>query len=229
MKSASASRSSKVTMRTPSCAARAGCTYGSKAMSRTPNAERRWATRTPMRPRPTMPTVLSATSTPVYFERFQAPALSASFAGTMFLAAASRRPTASSAALTMFEVGALTTMTPACVAALTSTLSRPTPARAMTLSRGAAAMASASTCVADLTRIASTSVIAASSAPRSAPSQVRISKSGPRASTVAGDNSSAMRTRAFVTDTSLRGSDSRVLGPGLPANDLQLSGHVTMR
>ena len=33
----------------------------------------------------------------------------------------------------MLEVGALTTMTPAWVAALTSTLSRPTPARATTL------------------------------------------------------------------------------------------------
>ena len=40
----------------------------------------------------------------------------------------------------MFEVGALTTMTPAVVAALMSTLSSPTPARATTLSTGAAAM-----------------------------------------------------------------------------------------
>ena len=37
-----------------------------------------------------------------------------------------------SAALVMLEVGALTTMTPALVAASTSTLSRPTPARATT-------------------------------------------------------------------------------------------------
>ena len=35
----------------------------------------------------------------------------------------------------MLEVGALTTITPFWVAALTSTLSRPTPARATTLSR----------------------------------------------------------------------------------------------
>ena len=48
----------------------------------------------------------------------------------------------------MLEVGALTTMTPAWVAALTSTLSRPTPARATTLSCLAAASASASTLVA---------------------------------------------------------------------------------
>ena len=43
-------------------------------------------------------------------------------------------PTVSSAAEMMFEVGAFTTMTPAVVAALMSTLSSPTPARAMTLS-----------------------------------------------------------------------------------------------
>ena len=43
-------------------------------------------------------------------------------------------PTVSSAAEMMFDVGALTTMTPAVVAALMSTLSRPTPARATTFS-----------------------------------------------------------------------------------------------
>ena len=49
----------------------------------------------------------------------------------------------SSAAEMMFDVGALTTMTPAAVAALMSTLSRPTPARATTLRRVAAALATA--------------------------------------------------------------------------------------
>ena len=78
---------------------------------------------------------------------------------------------ASSAAEPMFEVGALTTMTPACVAAGTSTLSSPTPARATTLRRRAAAIASASTFVAERIRIASTSAMAGSSSARSAPSQ----------------------------------------------------------
>ena len=41
-------------------------------------------------------------------------------------------PTVSSAAEMMFDVGAFTTMTPAVVAVLMSTLSRPTPARATT-------------------------------------------------------------------------------------------------
>src|SRR6476646_7085396 len=101
----------------------------------------------------------------------------------------------------MFDVGALTTITPACVAALMSTLSRPTPARAMTLRFFAAAMASASTCVAERIRIASTSAIAESSWERSAPSVWRISKSGPRASTVAGESSSARSTTGLVLVT----------------------------
>jgi hypothetical protein len=65
-------------------------------------------------------------------------------------------------------------MTPAWVAAFTSTLSSPTPARATIFSRVAAASASASTLVAERTRIASTSTIADSSSPRSAPLHWRI-------------------------------------------------------
>ena len=72
---------------------------------------------------------------PVNLLRFHSPSLSAAFAGATCRAAASIRATASSAAETMLEVGALTTITPLCVAARTSTLSRPTPARAMTLRR----------------------------------------------------------------------------------------------
>ncbi len=94
----------------------------------------------------------------------------------------------------MLEVGALTTITPAWVAALTSTLSRPTPARATTFSFFAAASASASTLVALRIRIASTSAMAGISSARSAPLACRISKSGPSASTVAGLSSSAIRT-----------------------------------
>ncbi len=57
----------------------------------------------------------------------------------------------------MLEVGAFTTMTPALVAVSTSTLSRPTPARAMTLRFFEAAMASASIFVAERMSTASTS------------------------------------------------------------------------
>jgi hypothetical protein len=77
---------------------------------------------------------------------------------------------ACSAAETMFEVGALTTITPRAVAAGTSTLSSPTPARATILSRVLAAITSASTLVAERTSSASASATAASSAGRSVPS-----------------------------------------------------------
>ena len=126
-----------------------------------------------------MPTVFSYSSMPVYFDRFHSPFFSAAWAGETCRAAASISATASSAAETMLEVGALTTMTPDWVAAFTSTLSRPTPARATTFSRRAAASASASTLVAERTRIASTSAIAGSSSARSAPLQLADLEVGP--------------------------------------------------
>ena len=58
-----------------------------------------------MRPKPTMPTFFSSSSTPPYLLRFQAPFFRASLAGAMLRAQASSRPTASSAALVMLEVG----------------------------------------------------------------------------------------------------------------------------
>src|SRR3954464_10816093 len=101
----------------------------------------------------------------------------------------------------MLEVGAFTTITPDWVAARTSTLSSPTPARATTDSCLATASASASTLVADRIRMASTSAIADNSSARSAPLQCRISKWGPSASTVAGLSSSAISTTGLVTAT----------------------------
>ena len=111
---------------------------------------------------------------------------------------------ANSAADTMFEVGAFTTMTPAVVADLTSTLSSPTPARAMTLRFLPAAIASASSLVAERIRMALASASAASRAGRSVPSRCRMSKSGPSASTVAGESSSAISTIGFATNRILR-------------------------
>src|SRR4051812_9116793 len=170
-----------------------------------PNAVSRWATRTPMRPSPTMPRVFSNSSMPVKRARCHSPLRSDAWAALIWRAAARSSPMASSAALTMLEVGAFTTMTPARVAARTSTLSRPTPARATTLRFFATASASASTLVADLTRIASASTIADSSSARSAPLQRRISKSGPSASTVAGLSSSAISTTGLLTAACPRG------------------------
>ena len=75
----------------------------------------------------------------------------------------------------MLLVGALTTKTFAAVAAGMSTLSSPTPARAITFRFGAAAIASASIFVADLTRTALALASAGNSSARFAPSQCRIS------------------------------------------------------
>src|SRR5215475_8743371 len=91
----------------------------------------RCATSVPIRPKPRMPATLPLSSTPVNFDRFHSPALSDAAACGTLRATASSSAVASSAALTMLELGALTTITPALVAASTSTLSRPTPARAI--------------------------------------------------------------------------------------------------
>src|SRR4051794_18290603 len=119
----------------------------------------------------------------------------------MCRAAASSRATACSAALTMFDVGALTTMTPRSVAAATSTLSRPMPARATTWRLGAAASASASIRVALRIITAAASASAGSSAARSAPSTCRISTSSPSTSSTLGASSSAIRTTGAVVVT----------------------------
>ena len=119
-----------------------------------------------------MPSVFSKISAPVYFERAHLPLRSAACAGETKRADASKSVIASSAAETIFDVGALTTMTPAAVAAGISTLSSPTPARAITFKPFAAAIASASIFVAERIKTASTpAASAARSSPRSAPLQ----------------------------------------------------------
>ena len=153
-----------------------------------------------MRPKPTMPRVFSNNSAPVYLERAHFPLRSAACAGEIKRAEASNNEIASSAAETIFEVGALTTITPAVVAAGISTLSKPTPARAITFKPFAAAIASASILVAERIKTASTPLpSAARSSSRFAPSQLRTSKSGPNASNVAGLSSSAINTTGLPT------------------------------
>ena len=178
----------------PSWAARAGDTYGSNAMILVPKASSRCATSWPILPRPTTPTVLPFSSTPVYALRFHSPARRLASAAGTWRSADSSSATACSAAETMFEVGAFTTMTPRAVAGGTSTLSSPTPARATTLSWCAAASTSASTLVAERTSSASTSATAASSAGRSVPSTCRISQLSLSRSSTEGANFSASRT-----------------------------------
>src|SRR3954469_9001279 len=163
-------------------------------MSRQPKALIRCATRTPIRPRPTTPIVLSVTSTPVKRLRFHSPDLRLAVACGTRRATDNNSAMACSAAETMLDVGALTTSTPRAVAAGTSTLSRPTPARATTLSRAPAAIASASTVVALRTIRASAPASAGSSASRSAPSTERTSKSSESTARALGASSSATRT-----------------------------------
>ena len=136
----------------------------------------------------------------MYLERAHFPFLKAACAGEINLADARSKPIASSAAETMFEVGAFTTITPAAVAAGISTLSKPTPALAITFKPFAAAIASASILVAERINTASTPLArAASNSVRSAPLQLRTSKSGPNAANVAGLNSSAISTTGLAT------------------------------
>jgi hypothetical protein len=83
----------------------------------------------------------------------------------MWRARATSRPTACSAAETTVDSGALATTIPLRVAASTSTLSTPTPARPITLSRSARPSTSAVSFVADRITIASYLPIRSSSGP----------------------------------------------------------------
>ena len=85
-----------------------------------------------MRPKPRMPSVFSYSSTPENFERSHLPLVSDACAWGMLRASASSSAIVCSAAVTTFDSGALATTIPRRVAAATSTLSTPTPARPIT-------------------------------------------------------------------------------------------------
>ena len=113
----------------------------------------RAATSWPMRPKPRIPSVFSYTSTPPNFERSHLPAVSDACACGMLRASDSISATVCSAAATMFDCGALATMMPRLVAASTSTLSTPMPARPITLRLSARPIRSAVSFVAERMRI----------------------------------------------------------------------------
>ena len=148
-KSDSATTWSSGSSSTPSWRPRSADTNGSKAMRRIPKARARSATSLPMRPRPAMPSVLSASSTPSQRLRSQRPATSAAWAWGTLRAWASSSAMVCSAADTMLLCGALTTITPRRVAASVSTLSRPIPARPTTSRSLPAASTSSVTVVAE--------------------------------------------------------------------------------
>ena len=132
-------------------------------MMRIPNAAARRATSCPIRPRPASPSVLSRTSSPRNFFFSHFPCFMAASAADRCRAIASIRPTVSSATLTLFAPGAFITTMPRALAAGTSTLSTPVPARAITFSCGAAAIRAAVTFVALRTTSAAASVRSAAS------------------------------------------------------------------
>jgi len=140
---------------TPWFAAASAVTNGSWPMTSISIARARSAMAMPILPRPTMPRVLPRNSTPVKAPRFHSPRRSEASAAAMRRATAYSSASVCSAAAIVLPVGALTTVTPARVAASRSTLSTPTPARPTTISRVAAARAGASSCTWLRTRIAS--------------------------------------------------------------------------
>ena len=164
MKSAREYTSSEDSARsTPSSRKRSSETYASKASTRMPKPSARCATSCPIRPKPSTPSVLSYSSTPLNSERSQAPPVSDPCACGTLRASASRSASVCSAAVITFDCGALATTTPRFVAASTSTLSTPTPARPTAFSRSALASSAASSFVAERIRMPSNSPIRRSS------------------------------------------------------------------
>jgi hypothetical protein len=122
-----------------------------------PNACARRATSLPMRPRPMTPSTFRCSSSPEKVLRSHLPSrIDAAACGTG-RAPHSMWVKVSSAVAMVFPDGVFITTTPRSVAASTSTLSTPTPARPTTCSVGAAAITSAVILVSLRTAMACTS------------------------------------------------------------------------
>src|SRR5829696_840398 len=151
-----------------------------------PRPAARRATSWPIRPKPRIASVFSASSTPPHLDRSHRPCLSAACACGMLRASATSSPIVCSAAETMFDSGAFATTMPCRVAAATSTLSTPTPARPITFSRPPRSIRSAVSFVADRITIASYSPIvsARSESPSTTTSNFRRRSSTPASAIV---------------------------------------------
>lgn len=105
-----------------------------------PNAAQRGAVREPIRPKPTISTVLpeSSTGSPP-LRSCHTPCCMRRFISVPRLASAIMKNTACSATLVEFAVPVTINGMPRAVSAGTSTASNPTPVRATTCNRGAAA------------------------------------------------------------------------------------------
>ena len=104
-------------------------------MTRISMATARVATAWPIRPRPTMPSVLPANCVPMNFLRSQRPSTRLWWAAAMFRTRPYIRASVCSAVEIVLPPGVFMTTMPCRVAALVSMLSTPTPARAMALRR----------------------------------------------------------------------------------------------
>src|SRR5271170_3808767 len=114
--------------------AAAGVTNGSYASTFISSPRARRATSVPTRPKPTSPSVFPRISVPENADFSQRPAWMEAFACGTARARPSIRAIVCSATLTAFPPGVFITRTPRFVAASTSTLSTPTPARPITRS-----------------------------------------------------------------------------------------------
>ena len=122
-----------------------------------PKLRARRATSSPMRPRPTMPSVLPRNSVPCSIFFSHLPLCSAAVAFGIWRAIVIIRPSVSSATATALAPGVFITTMPRLVAASASMLSTPTPARPITRSFGACSSSSGVTCTALRTTKASAS------------------------------------------------------------------------
>src|SRR5206468_6742285 len=173
-------------------------TTGSNAMTSISSPCARLATSEPTLPRPTTPSVLPRISVPMNFERVHSPRLTDASACGTHRASAKTSAMVCSAAATMLPRGALTTTMPLRVAAETSMLSTPTPARPTTRSRRPASMTGAVTRVSLRTTSASKSGMrrtssASSSLLTTVTSPARRSRSSP-------SSASGSATRILATD-----------------------------
>ena len=114
------------------------------------------ATVLPMRPRPMTPSFLPSSSKPVRPALGHSPAFMPASARGTWRASANSSDSACSAAASVLPSGAFITAMPFAVAASTSIVSTPAPARPITFSCLALAIASAVTCVEERTSNAST-------------------------------------------------------------------------
>ena len=201
MTSARTSSSGSPTSRAPCSPACSSVRYGSWATTRISKPFARRATALPILPRPMMPSVRCRSSLPVKRPRSHSPVRSDASAAGTWRRSASISAMVCSAAAMVLPVGALTTITPARVAAPRSIRSVPTEATPITDRRGAAASSSAaSTRVCERTTSPSqppSSASAASSASRESPVRTRTSWEAARTSRPASAIGSATRMRAI--------------------------------